>query len=111
MDGVDGELTASLLSCLSEDAVEAVNQAEGTIHDIETKLEEFKEQLPPDEVCVSDSCCLTLFVVLDSRTFWLMRLIVEHCFVSCATCLHMVYTVSAVRHLPPLSPLCVCSPR
>ncbi|KAJ7378800.1 Stress-70 protein, mitochondrial [Desmophyllum pertusum] len=31
------------------DLTEAVNQAEGIIHDTETKMEEFKEQLPTDE--------------------------------------------------------------
>lgn len=31
--------------------VEAVNVAESIIHDIETKTEEFKDQLPADEVC------------------------------------------------------------
>lgn len=30
--------------------VEAVNSAEGIVHDIETKIEEFKDQLPTDEV-------------------------------------------------------------
>ena len=33
-----------------QDLTEAVNQAEGIIHDTETKMEEFKEQLPSDEV-------------------------------------------------------------
>ncbi|GAB6024506.1 Stress-70 protein, mitochondrial [Chamberlinius hualienensis] len=32
-----------------KETVEAVNQAEGIIHDTETKMEEFKEQLPADE--------------------------------------------------------------
>jgi len=30
--------------------VEAVNTAEGIIHDTESKMEEFKDQLPADEV-------------------------------------------------------------
>ena len=30
--------------------VEAINATESIIHDIETKTEEFKDQLPPDEV-------------------------------------------------------------
>ena len=30
--------------------VEAVNSAESVVHDIETKIEEFKDQLPTDEV-------------------------------------------------------------
>ena len=32
------------------DAVEAVNSAESIIHDVEAKMEEFKDQLPQDEV-------------------------------------------------------------
>ena len=37
------------LFCL-QDLTEAVNQAEGIIHDTETKMEEFKDQLPSEEV-------------------------------------------------------------
>ena len=33
-------------------AVEAVNSAESIIHDVEAKMEEFKDQLPKEEVCV-----------------------------------------------------------
>lgn len=33
-----------------KDMVEVVNQAESAIHDIETKIEEYKDQLPTDEV-------------------------------------------------------------
>lgn len=32
--------------------MEAVNAAEGIIHDTESKMEEFKDQLPSDEVVV-----------------------------------------------------------
>lgn len=32
-----------------KERVEAVNMAEGIIHDTETKMEEFKDQLPADE--------------------------------------------------------------
>lgn len=35
---------------VSQDRVEAVNTAEGIVHDTETKMEEFKDQLPADEV-------------------------------------------------------------
>lgn len=35
---------------VKKDRVEAVNQAEGIVHDTETKMEEFKDQLPKDEV-------------------------------------------------------------
>ena len=34
---------------LKRDRVEAANQAEGIVHDTETKMEEFKEQLPAEE--------------------------------------------------------------
>ena len=33
-----------------KDAVEAINSAESMIHDVEAKMEEFKDQLPKDEV-------------------------------------------------------------
>ena len=33
-----------------KETVEAVNHAESIIHDVETKMEEFKDQLPVDEV-------------------------------------------------------------
>jgi len=35
---------------VKKERVEAVNQAEGIIHDTESKLEEFKPQLPQEEV-------------------------------------------------------------
>ena len=35
-----------------QEAVEAVNQAEGIIHDTESKIDEFKDQLPGDEVLI-----------------------------------------------------------
>lgn len=35
--------------------MEAVNSAEGIIHDTEAKMEEFKDQLPADEVLISDA--------------------------------------------------------
>lgn len=47
---------------LKKDRIEAVNQAEGIVHDTESKMEEFKDQLPKEEVsrvpvigkCVTD---------------------------------------------------------
>lgn len=36
---------------VKRDRVEAVNQAEGIVHDTESKMEEFKDQLPKEEVC------------------------------------------------------------
>ena len=33
-----------------KERIEAVNQAEGVLHDTETKMEEYKDQLPADEV-------------------------------------------------------------
>lgn len=38
------------MSSLTQERVEAVNMAEGIIHDTESKMEEFKDQLPADEV-------------------------------------------------------------
>ena len=35
---------------LKRDRVEAVNLAEGIVHDTESKMEEFKDQLPKEEV-------------------------------------------------------------
>lgn len=35
----------------SQEAVEAVNFAENVVHDTESKMEEFKDQLPEEEVC------------------------------------------------------------
>lgn len=35
---------------IKKERVEAINQAEGIIHDTESKLEEFKSQLPQEEV-------------------------------------------------------------
>lgn len=34
---------------VKKDRIEAVNQAEGIVHDTETKMEEFKAQLPQEE--------------------------------------------------------------
>lgn len=33
-----------------KDSIEAINHAESVVHDIEAKMEEFKDQLPSDEV-------------------------------------------------------------
>lgn len=38
---------------VKKERVEAVNQAEGIVHDTEAKIEEFKAQLPQDEVSLS----------------------------------------------------------
>lgn len=35
---------------VKKDRVEAVNQAEGIVHDTESKMEEYKSQLPQEEV-------------------------------------------------------------
>lgn len=44
----------------AQDRVEAVNMAEGIIHDTESKMEEFKDQLPADEVKLSSHTCSCL---------------------------------------------------
>lgn len=41
---------------IKKERVEAVNQAEGIIHDTESKMEEFKEQLPKEEVNIKTVC-------------------------------------------------------
>lgn len=38
--------------------------AEGIIHDTESKMEEFKDQLPADEVKLQPCCLLKTFVLL-----------------------------------------------
>lgn len=38
---------------VKRERVEAVNQSEGIVHDTETKMEEFKSQLPQEEVSCS----------------------------------------------------------
>ena len=43
--------------------VEAANATESIIHDIETKTEEFKDQLPPDEVGLNSVSSLLWFTV------------------------------------------------
>lgn len=37
---------------VKKERVEAINQAEGIINDTESKMNEYKDQLPSDEVCV-----------------------------------------------------------
>lgn len=44
------------MSSPTQERVEAVNMAEGIIHDTESKMEEFKDQLPADEVGGFSSC-------------------------------------------------------
>jgi molecular chaperone DnaK len=43
-----------------KDRIESINQAEGIVHDTETKMEEFKDQLPKEEVSFS-SLYLSIF--------------------------------------------------
>lgn len=46
-----------------QDKIEAVNQAESVLHDTESKMEEFKEQLPTDEVCHNALWIARLFTI------------------------------------------------
>lgn len=39
---------------LKRDRIEAINQAEGIVHDTESKMEEFKDQLPKEEVRIEE---------------------------------------------------------
>lgn len=52
------------LTCrlFGQDKIEAVNQAESVIHDTESKMEEFKDQLPSDEVN-ADSIIIQRFLL------------------------------------------------
>ncbi|GAB1607675.1 stress-70 protein, mitochondrial-like [Argonauta hians] len=50
-----------------KEIVEAVNQAEGIIHDTETKMEEFKDQLPQDECDKLREKMTTLKGVLENK--------------------------------------------
>lgn len=51
---------------IKKERVEAVNQAEGIIHDTESKLEEFKAQVPQEEVM---SLSITVINILDVDIF------------------------------------------
>lgn len=48
------QLLLILPDYMFQEIVEAINQAESNIHQTETKMEEFKDQLPQDEVSKSD---------------------------------------------------------
>lgn len=71
-------LTCLILFCVCvQEIVEAVNSAEGIIHDTESKMDEFKDQLPSDEVslrCLSKTtftglyCPYKVFMLLPSFT-------------------------------------------
>lgn len=41
-----------------KELVEVLNQAEGIIHDTESKMTEFADQLPKEEVCFHIVCIL-----------------------------------------------------
>ena len=49
--------------------MEAVNAAEGIVHDTESKMEEFKDQLPSDEV-VALSRLLPLLAFVSHILVW-----------------------------------------
>lgn len=63
---------------IKRDRVEAINQAEGIIHDTESKLEEFKAQVPQEEVI--------LLLVVINIMYW------HFC-----TALHVTFFCSATR--------------
>lgn len=52
---------------LKKDRIEAVNQAEGIVHDTESKMEEFKDQLPKEEVS-------RMAVIVESVTDFFLKL-------------------------------------
>lgn len=49
-DTLKAVVTSKPIDFDSKERVEAVNMAEGIVHDTESKMEEFKDQLPADEV-------------------------------------------------------------
>jgi len=64
-----------------QDIVEAVNVAEGIVHDTESKLEEFKDQLPADEV--RSTFYRSSFVNCDSIMLNCM-LVIFHRYIACS---------------------------
>lgn len=50
--------------------MEAINTAEGIIHDTESKMEEFKDQLPSDEVIM----ILSMLLMVPLTTLHVMNL-------------------------------------
>lgn len=50
---------------IKKDRVEAVNQAEGIMHDTESKMEEYKSQLPQEEVIVYKTFVFLLSILLN----------------------------------------------
>lgn len=54
-----------------QDRVEAVNMAEGIVHDTESKMEEFKDQLPADEVKSRLSLCTVIPRCIVLHLSWL----------------------------------------
>ena len=43
-------MSSLMCVCVQQEMVEVLNQADGIIHDTETKMDEFKDQLPQEEV-------------------------------------------------------------
>lgn len=56
----------------AKERIESINQAESIVHDTETKMEEFKDQLPKEEVNIVlnlySNLILTFFFKLFSAT-------------------------------------------
>jgi hypothetical protein len=73
-----------------KESIEAINHAEGAVHDIETKMEEFKDQLPADEVGGDDmpvvdtwapvpACCACILLYASSLASKYHTRIHVHC--------------------------------
>ena len=67
-------------SCLFQDMIETINNAESVIHDIESKMDEFKDQLPETEV---SSGTVIMVLLHSSLLAWLKPLcFASHLFLS-----------------------------
>ena len=54
---------------VKRERVDAINQAEGIIHDTESKITEYKDQLPADEVSAGERA---LFFFIRGQHFYLI---------------------------------------
>lgn len=76
---------------VKKERVEAVNQAEGIIHDTESKMDEFKDQLPGEEVRRKRFILISCHQNLQALTY--------SCFFSIFQCDKLREQISSVREL------------
>lgn len=58
---------------VKKERVEAINQAEGIIHDTESKLEEFKAQVPQEEVISLLITLINIIIILRQHLYTYYR--------------------------------------